>query len=506
MTTGFSPASDRRFPAPGVTVLGGGLAGCEAAWQAARAGLRVRLLEMRPDVRTPAHQTPSLAELVCSNSLKSESLEDASGLLKAEMRALGSLILRCGEASRVPAGSALAVDREAFAAAVTAAIESDPHIALVRAEAEALPPERPLIVTTGPLTSDRLTVDLQQRFAALLECGMRHAECGVAPPGTRHSALGTPPTPDPRPPSPRLLHFYDAISPIVAADSIDTDRTFAAARYGKGGADYLNCPLTREQYAVFREALLAGEQYPLHDFERPNYFEGCLPIEELAARGEDTLRFGPMRPVGLRHPRTGQRPYAVVQLRQENRGPDGRPTMYNLVGFQTRLRRGPQAKALHLIPGLERAEILRYGSVHRNTFLAAPALLRASLQFQGDPGVLFAGQLIGVEGYLESAATGLLAGINAVRLVRGDAPVVPPRTTMLGALLGYVTSADLRGFQPINANFGLLPPLRQLVRDRQERNRLLAERALADFQAWRDAPLGSTAAPLPSHADCGGMS
>ncbi|MFB3816089.1 MAG: methylenetetrahydrofolate--tRNA-(uracil(54)-C(5))-methyltransferase (FADH(2)-oxidizing) TrmFO [Candidatus Methylomirabilales bacterium] len=475
-----------------VCILGGGLAGCEAAWQAAQAGLRVRLVEMRPGVGTPAHQTDRLAELVCSNSLKSESLEDASGLLKAEMRALGSLILRCGEASRVPAGSALAVDREAFAAAVTAAIQADPRIGLVRAEAGALPPDRPLIVATGPLTSDRLAADLAQRFA-LVEPRAASRE-------------PRPPTSDLGPRTWNLLHFYDAISPIVAADSIDMDRTFAAARYGKGGADYLNCPLTREEYRAFREALLAGEQYPLHDFERPNYFEGCLPIEELAARGEDTLRFGPMRPVGLRHPRTGQRPYAVVQLRQENRGPEGRPTMYNLVGFQTRLRRGPQAKALHLIPGLERAEILRYGSVHRNTFMAAPALLRPSLQFQGDPGVFFAGQLTGVEGYLESAATGLLAGINASRLLRGEAPVVPPRTTMLGALLSYLTTADPRGFQPINANFGLLPPLRQLVRDRQERNRLLVERALADFQAWREAALGQAdvAAVAPSRGSTSG--
>jgi methylenetetrahydrofolate--tRNA-(uracil-5-)-methyltransferase len=262
---------------------------------------------------------------------------------------------------------------------------------------------------------------------------------------------------------------------------------FPAARYGKGGADYVNCPLTRDEYRMFREALVGGEQYPLHAFEKPNYFEGCLPIEELAGRGEDTLRFGPMRPVGLRDPRTGTRPYAVVQLRQENRGPGGRPTMFNLVGFQTRLRRAPQAKALRLIPGLERAEILRYGSVHRNTFIAAPALLLPTLQFRGDPSAFLAGQLTGVEGYLESAATGLLAGMNAVRLVRGLAPVVPPRTTMLGGLLGYLTSADPRGFQPINANFGLLPPVARIVRDRQERNRVLVERAQEDFRAWHEA-------------------
>ncbi len=472
MASGSSPAPGPQSQAPGVTVLGGGLAGCEAAWQIAAAGYPVRLVEMRPAVRTPAHQTGYLAELVCSNSLKSESLDDASGLLKWEMRALGSLILRCAEASRVPAGSALAVDREGFAAAVTAAVEACPGIRLVPAEAEALPPDRPLVVATGPLTSDRLAADLARRFAALLDCGVRNAEIGMR---------GSSPPPAPRAP---LLHFYDAISPIVAADSVDMGVAFAASRYDKGGADYLNCPLTREEYRAFRDVLLAGEQYPLHAFERPNYFEGCLPIEELAARGEDTLRFGPMRPVGLRDPRTGRRPHAVVQLRRENRGPEGRPTMYNLVGFQTRLRRGPQAKAIHLLPGLERAEILRYGSVHRNTFIAAPALLLPSLQLRGDPGVLFAGQLTGVEGYLESAATGLLAGRNAARLLSGRTPAVPPRTSMLGALLGYLASADPRGFQPINANFGLLPPLQAIVRDRQERSRLLAARAQREFAAW----------------------
>jgi methylenetetrahydrofolate--tRNA-(uracil-5-)-methyltransferase len=457
---------------PLVTIIGGGLAGCEAAWQAARRGYAVRLFEMRPVVRTPAHQTDHLAELVCSNSLKSESLEDASGLLKAEMRALGSVILECAEANRVPAGTALAVDREGFAAAVTEVITGHPRIQVIRDEVPELPAERPVIVATGPLTSDRLSSDLAQRFAASL--------------GTRHSALGTPsPTPSPQPPAPRWLYFYDAISPIVLADSIDCTIAFAAARYGKGGADYLNCPLTREEYLAFCEALLKGERYPLHDFEDPKYFEGCLPVEELAERGEDALRFGPMRPVGLTDPRTGKRPYAVVQLRQENRGPDGRPTMYNLVGFQTRLRRGDQFKALRLIPGLQQAEILRYGSVHRNTFITAPLLLRETLQFQGDPEVFFAGQLTGVEGYLESAATGLLAGINAVRPTRGQSPCSPPPTTMLGALLRYLTQADPATFQPINANFGLLPPLSQVVRDRRERNHLLVARALADFRAWQ---------------------
>jgi methylenetetrahydrofolate--tRNA-(uracil-5-)-methyltransferase len=446
---------------PVVTIVGGGLAGCEAAWQAAGRGCSVRLFEMRPMVPTPAHATDRLAELVCSNSLKSESPEDASGLLKAEMRALGSIILECAEATRVPAGSALAVDRERFAAAVTEAITAHPRIQVARQEVPGLPAERPVIVATGPLTSDRLSAALQQRFAIVLQ-----AESGASP-------------------NARWLYFYDAISPIVSADSIDSGLAFVASRYGKGGDDYLNCPLTRAEYLAFREALLKGERYLLREFEEPRYFEGCLPIEELAERGEDVLRFGPMRPVGLTDPRTGKRPYAVVQLRQENRGPDGRPSMYNLVGFQTRLRRGDQLKALRLIPGLQQAEVLRYGSVHRNTFIMAPLLLRETLEFRGEAGVFFAGQLTGVEGYLESAATGLLAGINAARLIRGEGRVSPPATTMLGALLRYLTQARPETFQPINANFGILPRLSQIVRKREERNRLLANRALADFRIWQ---------------------
>jgi methylenetetrahydrofolate--tRNA-(uracil-5-)-methyltransferase len=353
------------------------------------------------------------------------------------------------------------VDREGFAAAVTEAIAGHPRIQVTRQEVAELPEDRPVIVATGPLTSERLSADLQVLFRGIL--------------GSERDS----------PRDPRWLYFYDAISPIVSADSIDHDIVFAATRYGKGGADYLNCPLTEEEYQRFREALLKGERYPLHDFEEPKYFEGCLPIEELAERGEDTLRYGPMRPVGLEDPRTGQRPYAVVQLRQENQGPDGTPTMYNLVGMQTRLRRGDQLKALHLIPGLQQAEILRYGSIHRNTFMMAPTLLEVTLQFRGDPGIFFAGQLTGVEGYLESAATGLLAGINAVRLAQGDPTCSPPPTTMLGALLRYITQAEPTTFQPINANFGLLPPLPERVRDRRKRNRLLADRALADFRAWQ---------------------
>ena len=441
-------------------MIGGGLAGCEAAWQAAGQGCAVRLFEMRPAVQTPAHGTDQLAELVCSNSLKSESLEDASGLLKAEMRTLGSLILDCAEATRIPAGSALAVDRDRFASAVTEAVDLHPRIQVVRQEVPELPAERPVIVATGPLTSDRLARDLQERFAG-----------GVEP----QSRM---------PPSPWLF-FYDAISPIVSADSVDEAIPFWASRYGKGGDDYLNCPLTQDQYLAFRQALIGGDRYPLHGFEEAKYFEGCLPIEELAGRGEDALRFGPMRPVGLRDPRTGTRPYAVVQLRQENREADGRASMYNLVGFQTRLRRGDQLRILRLIPGLQQAEVLRYGSVHRNTFIMAPLLLRETLEFRREAGLFFAGQLTGVEGYLESAATGLLVGINAARLMRGERAVSPPVTTMLGGLLRYVTHSAPESFQPINANFGVLPCLPRIVRNRRERNHLLADRALADFHAWQ---------------------
>jgi methylenetetrahydrofolate--tRNA-(uracil-5-)-methyltransferase len=348
---------------------------------------------------------------------------------------------------------------------VTSAITAHPLIRLVRTEAEALPSARPLIVATGPLTSDHLSGDLAARFSAFLLPEAAEA---------RTAATATP----------SLLAFYDAISPIVAADSIDEGVAYRAARYGKGGADYLNCPLTREEYWSFRAALLSGERYPLHPFEDTRYFEGCLPIEELADRGEDTLRFGPMRPVGLRDPRNGKRPFAVVQLRQEDGGQGGRPTMYNLVGFQTRLRRADQARVIRLIPGLAQAEILRYGSVHRNSFLLAPKLLRATLQFQGEPTILFAGQLTGVEGYLESAATGILAGVNAVRLVRGEPPITPPPSSMLGGLLRYLTTAHPVSFQPINANFGLLPAPTMLFEDRQERNRFHVERAIADFAAW----------------------
>ena len=490
-----------------ITIVGGGLAGVEAAWAAAARGHPVRLLEMRPAVRTAAHQTDLLAELVCSNSLKSESLEDCSGLLKAEMRRLGSLVLAAAEGCRVPAGSALAVDRTAFAEAVTARIAAQGRIHLVRREAPAVPPDRPCIVATGPLTSEALAADLCRRFAAYLgrqsgrqpSAVSRQPESDKAPllPGATAPLPDSPPTPGSRPPTPgleaaKLLAFYDAISPIVSADSLDREVIFAASRYGRGGDDYLNCPLAREEYRAFHAALLAADEYPAHPFEDAAHFEGCLPIEVLARRGEDTLRFGPMRPVGLADPRTGRRPYAVVQLRRENR--EG--IMFNLVGFQTRMRRGEQARVLRMIPGLARAEFLRYGSVHRNTFVCAPALLEPTLRFRGDPGLFLAGQLIGVEGYLESAAAGLLAGLNAARLAEGREALAPPPTTALGGILRHITAADPEGFQPMNVNWGLLPPLVPPERDRRARNRALADRALRDLDAWlSDTGLGT--------AECG---
>ncbi len=431
-------------------MVGGGLAGSEAAWQAAERGASVRLYEMRPVTQTPAHKTDRLAELVCSNSLKSDSPEDCHGLLKRELEAYGSIVMAAARAHAVPAGSALAVDREAFAAEITDRLSRHPRIGIVREEVKAIPEERPAILATGPLTSDRLASALRDRFLEYL-------------------ALHDPPAGDSD-----LLYFYDAISPIVAGDSVDREVVFAASRYDKGGEDYLNCPMTQEEYRGFREAIQSAELTPIHPFEEARYFEGCLPIEVLAARGEDTLRFGPMKPVGLTDPRTGRQPYAVVQLRLENR--EG--TMYNMVGFQTRMRWGEQRRILRTIPGLREAEFLRYGSIHRNTFITAPVLLHETMQFRGDPGIFVAGQLTGVEGYLESAGTGLLAGVNAVRLLRGDTPVLLPPTTALGSLVRHICRADPRTFQPMNVNFGLLPSLDPPIRAKRERRRSLVERAL----------------------------
>lgn len=445
-----------------VTIIGGGLAGAEAAWQAAQRGVPVRLFEMRPTVSTPAHQTNLLAELVCSNSLKSQELYSASGLLHAEAERMGSVIQQTARNHAVPAGTALAVDRTAFAQEVTRRIEGHPLVALHREEVTAIPGERPLIIATGPLTSSPLAASLQRLFREYLEEQPPHDP----------AVLGT-----------RLLSFYDAISPILAAESVDRRKVFAASRYGKGGEDYWNCPMTEAEYGAFWQALLSAELYPLHDFEdleEACFFEGCLPVEELARRGKEALAYGPLKPVGLTDPRTGRRPYAVVQLRQEDRAGQ----MVNMVGFQTRLRRGEQQRILRMIPGLEQAEFFRYGSVHRNTYIPAPLLLEPALQFKGDKGLFFAGQLIGVEGYLESMVSGLLAGINAARLVQGLEPVSPPAETMLGSLLRYITSADPSRFQPMNANFGLLPPLTSRLRDRRERHAALVQRSLKGVEAW----------------------
>ncbi|NLY88935.1 MAG: methylenetetrahydrofolate--tRNA-(uracil(54)-C(5))-methyltransferase (FADH(2)-oxidizing) TrmFO [Firmicutes bacterium] len=423
-----------------VWVIGGGLAGSEAAWQLAEAGVPVRLLEMRPHTGTPAHHTAYLAELVCSNSLKADYLESAAGLLKEELRRLGSLIMRTADRTRIPAGGALAVDREEFASGVTAAITGHPRIEVVRREAVSIPPGQPAVVATGPLTSPAFSQWLR----------------GI---------LGR-----------DYLYFYDAAAPVLTAESLDLSKIFAASRYGKGEADYLNCPLTEEEYEVFWENLRMAEISQAHlPEERRHFFEGCLPVEVLAARGKDTLRFGTMKPVGLVDPRTGRRPYAVVQLRPENR----EKTLYNMVGFQTNLRRPEQKRVFRLIPGLEEAEFARYGMMHRNTFINSPELLLPTLQLRGNEALFFAGQLTGVEGYVESTAAGLVAGINLARYWYGREPVVFPAETAVGALLTHITTADPAHFQPMNFNFGLLPPLAGEKRGKKERKKALAERALA---------------------------
>jgi len=403
-------------------------------------------------VTTPAHKTDRLAELVCSNTFKSTELTNAHGLLKAEMRLLGSIILEAADAARVQAGSALAVDRDVFSSTVSDRIAAEPRVNVVRGEVSSL--EAPCVIATGPLTSDKLAEAIRARL-------------GVG-----------------------ALAFYDAIAPIVARESIDDSVVFRASRYGKetmDGADdvgaYLNCPMSREQYEVFLDALISADQYHGHEFDEVPYFEGCMPVEVMASRGPDTLRFGPLKPVGLRDPRTGRDAYAVVQLRQEDRG--GR--MWNLVGFQTRLRIPEQQRVLRMIPGLEQAEFLRYGSIHRNSYLNSPGALSAHLSTRDDPTILFAGQITGVEGYTESSATGLLAGINLARLLNGDEPVIPPPTTMLGALYRYMREADPAHFQPMNANFGLLDDLGEKIRDKKKKRELFAERALRELQAWIEA-------------------
>jgi methylenetetrahydrofolate--tRNA-(uracil-5-)-methyltransferase len=452
-----------------VKIIGAGLAGSEAAWQCAQRGVEVELFEMRPVQSTPAHQTADFAELVCSNSLKSDSENTAPWLLKEEMRRAGSQLLQIARQCAVPAGHALAVDRVAFAAKVTEAISREPRITVRREEVTSIDEAAGAVtvIATGPLTSQPLADEIGRLSAGTGES---------TPDRASHSSAQAS---EPAPNNPHL-YFYDSISPIVEADSIDMSRVYMAARYDKGSADYINCPMTPEEYARFYDALLAAQSVEERDWEKLNYFESCLPIEEIARRGRDTLRFGPMKPVGLMDPRTKRMPYAVVQLRQENLRADS----YNLVGFQNHLKFGEQARVLRLIPGLENARFLRYGQIHRNTYINSPALLRPTLQMKVHPHVLFAGQICGVEGYVESIATGLMAGMHAAALAIGDEPVPPPRASAFGSLTHYVTNADAKHFQPANITFDLLPPLEKKIRDRKERHRLQCELALNEFEKW----------------------
>jgi methylenetetrahydrofolate--tRNA-(uracil-5-)-methyltransferase len=434
-----------------INVIGGGLAGVEAAWQAARAGAQVRLYEMRPIRQTPAHRTDKLAEIVCSNSLKSDQPGSAPFLLKEELRRGKSLVMEAANATRVPAGAALAVDRERFAAYITERIESDPQIEIVRAEVTAIPRDDITIIATGPLTSDALTMEIMKL------------------------------TGDDQ------LYFYDAIAPIIAADSIDQSIAFLAARYGRGGDDYLNCPFDKDQYAQFYQALIEANSVPLQRFEETRWFEACLPIEELARRGVDTLRFGPMKPVGLIDPRTGREPYAAVQLRQENLMADA----YSMVGFQNHLRYGEQARVLRLIPGLEHAEFLQFGQIHRNTYLNAPRVLAATMQMHSASNLFFAGQITGVEGYVESVAMGWLAGRNAARYSKGEELLVAPPRSAIGALARYISGAETKNYQPVNITFALLAPLTpdqaRSVKRKRDRHSLQVELALAEWDRWLTA-------------------
>jgi methylenetetrahydrofolate--tRNA-(uracil-5-)-methyltransferase len=465
-----------------IHVIGGGLAGCEAAWQAARLGAQVTLHEMRPDRPTAVHKTGELAELVCSNSFRGDKLDNAVGVIKEEMRRLDSVVMAAAEVARVPAGAALAVDRQVFSREVAARLATQPLITVARGEVCAVPDPVPgdvVVLATGPLTSDALSQSIQ-RFV-----------------GEEH------------------LAFYDAISPIVLADSIDRSTVFRQSRWGRslrgaalgqapsaveaagagvacavddGAGDYLNCPLTKAEYDAFVDALVGAESATIHDFDRATFFEGCLPIEVMAHRGRDTLRFGPMKPVGLEDPRTGRRPYAAVQLRQDSLAGDH----YSLVGFQTQLKWGEQARVLRMIPGLAGAEFVRFGMVHRNTFINGPKVLQPTWQTRVRDDLFFAGQISGVEGYVESAASGLLAGVNAARVAAGRAPLVAPRTTAIGALAHYASHANPRHYQPSNITFGIMPPLDDPPRDKAARDKaarkvLLADRALADLDAWAGA-------------------
>jgi methylenetetrahydrofolate--tRNA-(uracil-5-)-methyltransferase len=460
-----------------VHIIGAGLAGSEAAWQCARRGIAVELFEMRPVRTTPAHQTADFAELVCSNSLKSDSENTAPWLLKEEMQRAGSLLIEIARETAVPAGHALAVDRTEFSHKVTEIISREPLIRIRREEVAHVDAGQITIIATGPLTSDVLAGEIVRLSAA----------------------TDTPtdePSQAPASQNSHQLFFYDSISPIVEADSIEMSKVYLAARYDKGSADYINCPMSKEEYDKFYDALLAAQSVEEKDWEKLNYFESCLPIEEIARRGRDTLRFGPMKPVGLKDPRTGRIPYAAVQLRQENLRADS----YNLVGFQNHLKFGEQANVLRLIPGLENTRFLRYGQIHRNTYINSPTLLTSTLRMKSHPHVLFAGQICGVEGYVESIATGLMAGVNAAALAVNSEPIPTPRATAFGSLIHYITQADPNNFQPANITFDLLPALETRVRDRKERHRLQCQAALRAFQEWwiQASSLPVASATLPS--------
>jgi methylenetetrahydrofolate--tRNA-(uracil-5-)-methyltransferase len=424
-----------------VNVIGAGLAGSEAAWQLASRGIKVKLYEMRPVRQTPAHHTDKFAELVCSNSLRANTLTNAVGVLKEEMRKLNSVIIHSADSSAVPAGGALAVDRHDFAARVTEQVKNHPNVTVINEEVTDIP-EGPTVIATGPLTSEALSAKLKELSGE------------------------------------DYLYFYDAAAPIIEKDSIDMNKVYLKSRYDKGEAAYLNCPMTEEEFDRFYEALTSAETVPLKEFEKEIFFEGCMPIEVMANRGKKTMLFGPMKPVGLEDPKTGKRPYAVVQLRQD----DAAGTLYNIVGFQTHLKWGPQKEVIRLIPGLENAEIVRYGVMHRNTFINSPKVLRATYQFKNRDNLFFAGQMTGVEGYVESAASGLVAGINAARLVIGEDPIEFPHETAIGSMARYITTANPKSFQPMNANFGLFPELPEKIRGKKERNEKHAERALGTIQ------------------------
>ncbi|MPL63284.1 Methylenetetrahydrofolate--tRNA-(uracil-5-)-methyltransferase TrmFO [bioreactor metagenome] len=428
-----------------VIVVGAGLAGSEAAWQIAQAGLNVELYEMRPQVKSAAHKTGQFAELVCSNSLRGAAIENAVGLLKEEMRQLNSLILKAADANRVPAGGALAVDRDGFSQFVTDALTTHPNIKIIKTEVAVIPDEL-AVIASGPLTSDKLSQAISKMTGE------------------------------------EYLYFYDAAAPILTSESLDYDKVYRASRYGKGDEDYLNCPMTQEEYENFWNELTNAQTASIREFEKAIFFEGCMPVEEMARRGIETLRFGPMKPVGLQHPSTGETPYAVVQLRQDNFA----ATLYNIVGFQTHLKWPEQERIFRMIPGLERAEFVRFGVMHRNTFINSPKILKSTMQTANRPSLLFAGQMTGVEGYVESAASGLVAGVNAARIAKGIEPLVFPEETAHGALCQYITHAEVKRFQPMNINFGLLPPLGQKIRDKKIKNKMIAERALASLQKFSE--------------------